>query len=266
MLTNYHTHTTYCDGRGTPEEVVLSAISKGFDAIGFSGHGYTSFDERYCMHDPAGYRAELRRLKEKYGGKIQIYIGCEEDAFAPVDRTEYDYIICSSHYFYKNGKYYPIDSGPEYFAACLEAFGGDALALADCYYATFCGYLKARKPDIIGHFDLITKFDEMGLSHFFSDPDYLRLAERYALEALKSGAFFEVNTGAISRGYRTTPYPHRELLHLLAKNGARMVLSSDSHQADTLDCAFDLARQMLREAGFDCVYALYDGAFQKYPL
>ena len=32
MLTNYHTHTTFCDGQSTVEEVVLTAIEKGFDA------------------------------------------------------------------------------------------------------------------------------------------------------------------------------------------------------------------------------------------
>ena len=44
MLTNYHTHTNFSDGNNTAEEVVLSAIEKGFNAIGFSDHGYTDFD------------------------------------------------------------------------------------------------------------------------------------------------------------------------------------------------------------------------------
>ena len=35
---NFHTHTTWCDGSDTPEDVVLSAIGKGFSAIGFSSH------------------------------------------------------------------------------------------------------------------------------------------------------------------------------------------------------------------------------------
>ena len=32
---NYHTHTTYCDGKSTPEEIVLEAIRLGMDTIGF---------------------------------------------------------------------------------------------------------------------------------------------------------------------------------------------------------------------------------------
>ena len=59
IKTNFHTHTTFCDGKNTAEEVVLSAIEKGFSAIGFSGHGYTPFDLRYCMQDMEGYIKEI---------------------------------------------------------------------------------------------------------------------------------------------------------------------------------------------------------------
>ena len=63
MLANYHTHTSFCDGKNTPEEIVLYAIEKGFTSIGFSGHGYTPFDLRYCMKDTEGYIKEISRLK-----------------------------------------------------------------------------------------------------------------------------------------------------------------------------------------------------------
>ena len=46
---NLHSHTTYCDGKNTPEEMVLAAMDRGFDVFGFSGHSYTAFDESYCM-------------------------------------------------------------------------------------------------------------------------------------------------------------------------------------------------------------------------
>ena len=40
MKQNLHTHTVYCDGNDTPEEMVLTAIEKHFDILGFSGHGH----------------------------------------------------------------------------------------------------------------------------------------------------------------------------------------------------------------------------------
>ena len=42
---NLHTHTTFCDGKDTPEELVEAAIAKGFDSIGFSGHSYMYYSE-----------------------------------------------------------------------------------------------------------------------------------------------------------------------------------------------------------------------------
>lgn len=51
MLANFHTHSTFCDGKNTPEEIVLAALEKGFVSIGFSSHGYTPYDLRYCMKD-----------------------------------------------------------------------------------------------------------------------------------------------------------------------------------------------------------------------
>ena len=38
MNFNLHTHSTFCDGAGTPEQMVVVAIEKGFAALGFSSH------------------------------------------------------------------------------------------------------------------------------------------------------------------------------------------------------------------------------------
>ena len=98
MLSNLHTHTVFCDGKNTAEEMVISAIDKGFVSLGFSGHAYTEFELTSCMKDEQGYINEIERLKEKYKGKIEIYLGTEEDAFAHVDRSKYEYIIGSMHF------------------------------------------------------------------------------------------------------------------------------------------------------------------------
>ena len=44
MKQNLHTHSIFCDGKDTIEEMTLEAISKGFDILGFSGHGYLDVD------------------------------------------------------------------------------------------------------------------------------------------------------------------------------------------------------------------------------
>ena len=263
MLANFHTHTNLCDGKNSPEEMVLSAIEKGFDCLGFSGHGYTPFDLTYCMKDTDEYISEISRLKDKYKNKIQIYLGLEEDSRHFCDRDNFDYIIGSSHYIYVNGEYYPADESPENLEKCIEAFGGDILKLADAYYSSFVSYINKRKPDIVGHFDLITKFDEVGEPYFFGNKDYLELSEKYMAEALKNDVIFELNTGAISRGLRKTPYPNENLLYLISKQGGKVILSSDSHEAKTLDFYFKESRKYLYDIGFRYVYVLHDNIFKK---
>lgn len=267
MLSNFHSHTNFCDGDNTAEEMVLSAINKGFSSFGFSGHAFTEFDLSYCMKDTAGYIKTVTELKEKYKDKIQIYLGIEEDAFCPVkNRKDFDYIIGSCHYFNFNGEYYPVDHSFDCFKTCIDLFGGDILKMAENYYSNFCDYIIRRKPDIIGHFDLITKYDEIDGLRFLKNGDYNKIAEKYIKEALKADCLFEVNTGAISRNCRTTPYPDEKLLHVLKKEGGKLILSSDTHSTETIDCYFTETRKMLKDIGFQYVYTLYNNEFIKEEL
>ena len=65
---NLHTHTVYCDGKNTPEEMVTAAIELGFDTIGFSGHAPTKFNIDWDMDEEAlkAYKNEIKILKDKY--------------------------------------------------------------------------------------------------------------------------------------------------------------------------------------------------------
>lgn len=263
MPVNYHTHTTFCDGKNTPEEIVLYAIENGFSAIGFSGHGHTPFDLRYCMKDVDGYIEEISRLKIKYGNRIQIYCGIEEDALAYVDRKRFDYLIGSLHYLKLGGEYCSLDWGYDSLKKCLRFFDDDVARFAEEYYSTFTDYIEKRKPDIVGHFDLITKFDEMDVPLFADNGEYLKVAEKYMCKAAENDVIFEVNTGAIARGIKKAPYPCEQLLYILKKKGSKIIISSDSHRVETLSCHFEETEKLLRDIGFGFVYELDNGEFRK---
>ena len=124
-------------------------------------------------------------------------------------------------------------------------------------------YIKRRKPDIVGHYDVITKFDEIDVERFLNNNEYLKIADKYMNEAVKNDVIFEVNTGAISRGYRKKPYPHENLMYILKKNNAKLILGSDSHSVENLVFGFDEARKQLKDIGFQYVYILSDGEFKK---
>ena len=252
MLANDHTHTTYCDGKNSAREMILSAIDKGFDILGFSGHGFTAHDFTYCMMKTDEYIKELRLLQEEFKDKIEVLVGVEEDRQHYVNRDDFDFIIGSSHYFFDDGVFHHVDHSPEGMKEAIDFVNGDYLKLADRYYNAFCRYILARKPDIVGHFDLVTKFDEITPT-FLPDAQYNRMAEKYIESVADSGCIFEVNTGAISRGYRSLPYPAQNLLYVLKKHGTKITITSDCHAAENLDCFYAETRKILSDTGFEYI-------------
>ena len=81
---------------------------------------------------------------------------------------------------------------------------------------------------------LIAKFNEGGVLFDEAHPRY-RAAALAALDRLAGeGVAFEVNTGAVAKGWRTQPYPANWLLEELQARGARLIFSSDCHKADQL--------------------------------
>ena len=92
--------------------------------------------------------------------------------------------------------------------------------------------------DIIGHFDLITKFIEQDPHFDVNHPRYVKAWQDAADILLKTGKPFEVNTGAISRGYRTDPYPSAEIRRYIRDHGGMLILSSDAHQKENIGFQF----------------------------
>ena len=247
MKANYHTHTTFCDGKNTPEEMVLAAIGKGFDELGFSSHSE-------MLKDPAAYVAEIRRLAERYRGRLRILCGIEADWKCPLDLSPYDYVIGSVHFLPgADGGRLPIDDSPETLERIRrETFGGDGEALVRAYFATEREMVAAGAFTFVGHPDLVRKFNA-------KRPYFDEGAAWYREELVKtadaiaaSGKPVEVNTGAISRGWMDDAYPSAEFRALLRERGVRFLLSSDAHSADALDCAFDRFASALSADG---VYA-----------
>ena len=256
MRTDFHTHTTYCDGRSSAEEMVQAAVEKQMDCIGFSGHALTSFDTEWCMSADGmrDYVQEIRRLKEKYDGRIRIFCGAEWDYYSDGPREGLEYTIGSVHYIEKDGRRVNVDESPALLKKlCREWYEGDIYTLIESYYRNVSDVLDRTGADIVGHFDLVTKFNEDGSLFDESHPRYRVAWQQAADRLLGFGKPFEINTGAISRGYRSVPYPSAEIMEYLAFHGARFILSSDSHHTSTLLYGFDRWERYAREHGFTLV-------------
>ncbi len=310
-----HMHTTYCDGQDSAEAMVRSAVEKGLICAGISGHSFTPHDTSYCMsrEGTLNYIDEISGLKVKYAGSIRLLLGIELDRYADTDLTPYDYMIGSVHYLFSgegkkkwNGNmealrkyedWSDVDSSPDdlcRFAFGKEGSSGDPAEIrevmtdiAKLYFDTVGEIVTATDCDIIGHFDLLTKFNEgwgfgadgkvvnrmrpgaeSAVAIFdTSDERYIAAwkkaadrifddcAERYkngyrnrleTLGILQAGdkPVFEINTGAISRGYRTTPYPSADQIDYIRSKGGVFILSSDSHAAGTICSGFEEFAQL----------------------
>ncbi len=268
-LQNLHQHTTFCDGHDTPEEVVLTAIEKGFGGIGFSGHSYVPFAAYYTMSTESTktYRQEIARLKEKYGQQIDIFCGIEFDAFSPERPEGYDYVIGSLHGLRFDGEDYEFDGPPAHYLKMVnEHCGGDGMVFAKEYYRQLPYLAEAANCDIIGHFDLITKhLDTLNL--FDCTCKAYRFAAIEAAEALAGKIpYFEVNSGAIARGYRTIPFPDAFIIKEMKRLGFGAVISADCHQREKMDFHYEESKALLRACGFEEHYILTKQGFIPVPL
>ena len=252
MTSDLHVHTNFCDGKSSPREIVMSAIKKGVDTLGFSGHSYFAFDEDTCMSraNTEKYFAEINSLKEEFKDKIRILCGIEQEYFSAEPTDRYDYVIGSVHYFHLGDEYLAVDLDAETLRYAADTyFGGDIYALCEEYYRLEGDVANRIKPDIIGHFDLITKFNEAGQMFDESHPRYIAAWKKAADSLLKYNIPFEIYSGAISRGYRTAPYPAPSILEYIKENGGCVVINSDSHHKDTLCYEFKNSCDIAEKCG-----------------
>lgn len=248
ILSDFHLHTTYCDGKNSPEEMILSAIEKGMTDIGFSVHSYMTFDRSYCLkkEKTENYSEELTLLKKQYKDKIKIHIGVEQDYYSDAPTDRFEYVVGSVHYLKDGEKFWPIDSSAKILSQAVnEAFGGDWYLMAEHYYSVVADVVRKTNADIIGHIDLITKFNETADLFDMTNQRYLDAAKKCVDALIPYGKPFEINTGAISRGYRTSPYPSKEILDYIKSKGGKLILSSDAHSAEHLLFEFDKWEHLL---------------------
>ena len=112
-------------------------------------------------------------------------------------------------------------------------------AFAEDYFAAVSRVYERTHSQVVGHFDLLAKFNEGDVLFSTEHPRY-RWAVSRALDALSlAPVVFEINTGAISRGYRTEPYPAGWIVEELRRRGRKRILSSDCHTRENLLFGFE---------------------------
>lgn len=259
--TNYHTHTNFCDGKHTPEEMALAAIEKGFSILGFSGHSMFPFGEQWHIapRDHVAYVNEIRRLQQVYRNQLNILCGFEADYVPSICSPDFekfkqfnpDFIIGSVHYIVNEKGFFTVDESAEGVQNGIDAlFNGDGKKAVKEYFYLQREMLRNESFTILGHPDLIRKRN--GDLNFFDENESWYKSEIKALvkEIARSYVIVEINTGAITRRAMDDVYPSSYFLELLHEKNIPVTISSDAHSVDSIDGAFDRAIQAAKKAGY----------------
>jgi histidinol-phosphatase (PHP family) len=256
----------------------LGAVVERALAAGFTHYGLSEHAPRFRAEDvfpdetdlgPAGLQAAFRRyvgealrLRDAYDGRIALLVGFETERLPPGDwaprmreiraAAPFDYVVGSVHDI--DGMV--VDVSPERTAAIAESLGGRE-AMQIRYFRALAELVSTLKPEVVGHIDLIRKFDAP-VADFA--PAVMREIEHVLEAARAAGSALDVNCGAYRRGYGPV-YPLPAILERARAMGLRVTLGDDSHGVATVGVGLDACLKAIAEAGFGKVsYLERDGS------
>lgn len=238
--------------------MILAAIGKNFRTIGISDHGPLLIPCRCNMNaeDFPSYRKEILALAEKYRSQIEVRLGLECDwlkDLQPIgfyDAFPTEYRIGSIHFMKFGKEWIPIDKSAELQQEITgRYYNGDWYAFVLDYYRNIEEMTAAGGFDILGHLDLVRKFNN-GIRFYDEQAEIFRPAVARILEAAADNRIaVEINTGAVGRGFLPDPYPSSWILEECSRRSVSVLINSDAHTADKLDCFYPEAEALLRTTG-----------------
>jgi histidinol-phosphatase (PHP family) len=265
LFSSMHNHTVFCDGKDDVETMCRAAYEKKLYSIGFSSHApifnKTGIKADWVMSDDKlnEYVSEVNSAKQRWQGKINVFLGLEVDYIKglrsavddDITAVNSDYLIGSVHYIVPpNGSEpFTVDGPEEEFTGGLKnGFGGDALSLMNCYYDAQAEMITLGGFDILGHADIIRKNSE-GKNLWPQEKEIIRQKEIARLAGEK-GITAEVNTGGINRGGFNDVYPSVSFLKILRENNVPVIITADAHCTQHVDGNYNIALQRIIYAGF----------------
>jgi len=266
IITNFHTHTRFCDGAAEPEEYVAEALAQHLKILGYSAHAPVPFPCNWTIPPESfhEYLSIVRYLKNKYSGELEIYNGLEID-FIPdlwpqmkelIMPEHLDYFIGSIHFidFFEDGTRWSIDgSGEEFQKGWNEIFHGDSHRVVQKYFSYTRAMIKEMKPPVIGHLDKIKMQYNPACFIPETDPVYRKELMQTLEDIASAGTVVEINTRGVYRRNEHSFYPGLWVLNEMAKMNIRVMISSDAHHPRELILLFEEAREQLRQAGYHSI-------------
>jgi len=275
IITNYHTHTVFCDGHAEAISFAEEALRQGISSLGFSAHAPVNFPTSWTIHPErvGDFYNEIHRLKHEYAGRLDIHCGLEADFFPDIlsevqalySAYSWDYIIGSIHFIgvFPNGKRWCMDSTHEEFVeGWREIMNSDPFQPIRKFFEITRQMVREMKPDIIGHMDKIKMQYRPGCMVPDTHPFFREQVMATLEEIAATGCIVEVNT----KGQTSDFFPAKWTIAEMKKMGIPVTISADAHTPQALAYRFDQAEAMLRENGYRTVMMLKNGKWEERAL
>ena len=275
-LTNYHSHCTYCDGRGTIEEFIQSAIEQGYTSYGLTSHAPLPFKTKWNMdiEDLEAYLQECKELKEKYASQIDFLYGLEIDylnsehhpANSFFSTLELDYRIGSVHLLQlDDGEVIDIDASADHFRGLVDNhFNGELEEIIHRYYTAMLTLIDLGGFDILGHCDKISKNASDYHKGICESSFYKNLIRDYFEQIAAQEVLVEINTKSFVRSGHF--FPNIENFGLLRELEIPVTVNSDAHDLHAIHAGRKEALQGLYKAGYETVMELENKKWIEQPI
>ncbi|MDR0572789.1 MAG: histidinol-phosphatase [Tannerella sp.] len=273
---NFHSHCTFCDGRSYPEDFVSFAMANKFRAYGFSSHSPLPFETCWNMskENMPEYITEINRLKNKYAGETEIYIGLEIDfldktynaSFPYFQSLPLDYRISSIHFLpwtsplleenmiCIDGPYNDFEKGVN------NHFDGSIRRITEFFFESSMQMVEIGGFDIVGHIDKIymngSRHPDFDIHADWYQKPFLKLLDLVA----EKGYIVEINCKNKTRKGQT--FPHIKSYKELKKRNIPVMVNSDCHYPDLVNDGREATIALLKESGYAFTYELVDGKWQ----
>ncbi|KAL8829727.1 MAG: hypothetical protein Q9170_006046 [Blastenia crenularia] len=263
MPYSHHSHSgQYCaHARDNLEDVIKAAIEKNMQIFALTEHMPREQRDLYPEEIEAGYSetklfgifsdyySEALKLQRAYATRLNILIGTEIDWIRPSSKDFIEQLFSTFHFQLFIGSVHhvhdiPIDFNAEMFQEARHISGGSNERLFEDYFDLQHDMLKALKPPIVGHFDLIRlKCDDPNVSFAKMEGVWQKIRRNLAFVA-SYGGILELNSAALRKGLEE-PYPNAEISEAFLTLDGQFTLSDDSHGIGQIGSHY---RELLRFA------------------
>jgi histidinol-phosphatase (PHP family) len=250
-----HVHTDQSpDSRVPIDAYAALAIAQGLPELAITDHvdfdrrdpayEYTTFANRERTVRAAAERWAAHGLTIRFGAEMTWNRRWEDDFRSHLRKHRYDYVIGSVH-DWPESPYRRTDVGSWIAGRTLDE-------IVAPYYNEVMAGVRADVFDTIGHLDVVKRYlhPYVTAAQLAARSDLL---EPVLSALVESGVALELNTsGLLYPGAET--YPTAATVQRFRElGGTRIVAGSDAHRKDSLAQRFDLAREILLDAGVEAL-------------